>query len=282
MSQTRSSYDLPINEYQLSTTFNNVKTNANPIRNHPGSHIRFPGATGLGASKGQPTLTLDEVETAFRRYDKHLSVAQNGSRIVFLAQRDHREIWRLDHDANIVDIGIMRLASNGTVMNTQWEKSGRRSKFLVGYPLPAIPTDRPHPVFAMMDELAASHTAVSLPSITAKPTGHVFAPNGTVRTKHSTGKWHISPRRRPCRYRRRQACLSLERFRRARRLDQLTRQHGRGLSPPTYLTCAVTPHLAPPPRLSARSIHSAIVIPWRFHTISFQPFVPSSTTDQRH
>ena len=185
-------YSLRINEYQGSASFGNVKANASPIRNHPGSDIRFPGATGLGASRGQPTLSLDEVETTFREYDKRLSIAQNGSRIVFLAQPDHRELWRLDQAHNVVDVGIMRLATTGTVMNTRWEKSGRRSKFLVGYPLPAIPTDEFHPVFAMMNELTASRTAVSLPSITSRPLDHVFASNGTVRTRHGAGKWHIS------------------------------------------------------------------------------------------
>ena len=185
-------YDLRVNEYQGSASFGNVKANASPIRNHPGSDIRFPGATGLGASRGQPTLSLEEVETAFRRYDKHLSIAQNGSRIVFLARPGHRELWRLDRDANIVDVAIMRLASGGTVMNTRWEKSGRRSRFLVGYPLPAIPTGRLHPVFAMMNDLAASGTAVSLPSIASKPLDHVFASDGTVRTRHGAGKWYIS------------------------------------------------------------------------------------------
>ena len=183
---------LPIEQSQASLDFDLLKANANPIRNHRGSHIRFPGATGLAASRGQPTLSLQEVETTFRRYHQHLAIAPNGSRIVFLTQPDHREIWRLDQAHNVLDVGIMRLASNGTVMHTRWEKSGRRSKFLVGYPLPGIPTDELHPVFAMMDELTASRTAVSLPSITSKPLDHVFASNGTVRTRHSAGTWHIS------------------------------------------------------------------------------------------
>ena len=98
----------------------------------------------------------------------------------------------LDDNNDVTDVAIMRVVANGTVLETKWEKSGRLGKLRVGYPLPALPTDELHPVFAMMDELTASQTAVSLPSITAMPVRHVFASNGTVRTQHSTGKWHIS------------------------------------------------------------------------------------------
>ena len=88
-------------------------------------------------------------------------------------------------------------------------------------------------------------------------------------------------RRRPRRHRRRHSCLALEGFRPPRGLDRLTALPGRGLAPPGYLTSARTPHLTPPPRLSARSMHSAIFIPCRSHTMSFQPFVPSSRTGKR-
>ena len=185
-------YSLRINEYQDSASFGNVKANSTPIQDHPGSDIRFPGATGLGASKGQPTMSVKEVETVFQQSHRHLSTSISGHQIVIVSKGDHREVWNLDNSHNVLDVGIMRLASNGTLIKTQWEKSGRKSKFLVGYPLPGIPTNELHPVFAMMDELTSTQKAVPLPSITSRPLDHVFSSDGTVRTQHSAGTWHIS------------------------------------------------------------------------------------------
>lgn len=185
-------YDVPINEHQTSIRFADVKANATPIRNHPGSDITFPGATGVAASNNQPTMTLQEVEAIFQRLDRHIAKRARPGWLTFVPRPEHREIWMLDEHDNVTDVAIMRLIANGTIIHVKWEKSGLSGKLLVGYPLPAIPTDRPHPVFAMMDKLTTSRKPVALPSITTKPDPHVFASAGTVRTPHSTGIWHIS------------------------------------------------------------------------------------------
>ncbi|MDE0059589.1 MAG: hypothetical protein OXI64_05935 [Defluviicoccus sp.] len=185
-------HDLPINENQASIQFSDVEANATPVRNHPGSDMRFPGATGLGASNGQPTLTVEQVEETLRQYNRHIAIGMQGRKLVFFAQSDHHEIWHLDADSSILDVGIMRLSPDGKIMKTRWDKTGRTSKNFVGYALPTIPTDRLHPVFAMMGQLTATARPVTLPSITTTPDAHVFASDGTVRTPHSAGSWHIS------------------------------------------------------------------------------------------
>ena len=57
-----SSPDLPIDQRQNSLDWTDLKRAASSIRDFPGSEYSYIGATGLGASSGQPTMTPQQVE----------------------------------------------------------------------------------------------------------------------------------------------------------------------------------------------------------------------------
>ena len=185
-------YRLPIDEYQDSLDFKRVKNNASPIRNHPGSELGYPGATGLAATNGKPTMTPDEVRAAIQRYHGYISEHNRGNRVVYVKRLDHGEVWVLDAANGIRDVGIIRLQENNSVLATAWQNTGRTTRRLAGYPMPAIPTSTKHPVFKMMDDLISSKTPVAIASGSGRPITHIFHPDGTLGTETSTGNWEIT------------------------------------------------------------------------------------------
>ena len=52
----------PSTAQQNSLDWNDLERAASPVRDFPGSEYSYLGATGLGASSGQPTMTQQQVE----------------------------------------------------------------------------------------------------------------------------------------------------------------------------------------------------------------------------
>ena len=185
-------HTLAIDEYQDSADFDHIKANASPVRNHPGAQRQYPGATGLAASDGAPTMTANQVREALYRLHGYISEHARGHRFVLVKRPDHAELWRLGPTHTIIDIGITRLTNNDTVLTTKWENPGYTSERLAGYAIPAIATAEFHPAFKMMKDLAASQAPISISSNTGTPTPHTFKPDGTLHAGNHEGTWAIS------------------------------------------------------------------------------------------
>ncbi len=184
--------DLPINESQTAGDFETFKQHAYPIRNHPGSDRRFPGATGVAAASNGPTLTPEAVEAAFRSYERNISISTTGKHYVFHSFPDHKEVWRLDLRMNITNTATMRLDTYNAVFVTKWRTGGRAGRISYGYPLFAISTDRPHPIFPMMESVVGRQSAVSIPNADGIDVDHHFDADGNVNTPSRAGRWRIS------------------------------------------------------------------------------------------
>ena len=185
-------HTLPIDEYQDSADFNDIKANASPIRNHPGSERHYPGATGLADSNGAPTMSADEVQASLARFHGRISEHARGHRIVIVSRQDHAEIWLLGPANKITDVGITRLTDDNTVLTTEWQNLGHTSRRLAGYAIPAVATQEFHPAFKMMKDLSATGTPVFIASDAGTETRHTFRPDGTLHTGTYEGTWIIS------------------------------------------------------------------------------------------
>ena len=184
--------NFPIDEAQTAYRFDSFKPHAKPIRNHPGSDQRFPGATGVAAAGNGPTLTPDGVEAAFRSYERNISISTRGTRYVFLSFPEHKEIWRLDRHLNVANVATMRLDPYNSVFITRWRTGGRPGRVSYGYPLFAVSTERPHPIFTMIDSVVDRQARVAIPNADGLKVEHRFHADGTVRTPKRSGTWRIS------------------------------------------------------------------------------------------
>lgn len=185
-------HDLPVDDYQDSLSFEHMKANANPVRNHPGSDRGYPGATGIGAAGNGPTLTPQDYDSAIRAFHGLVSRTNRGRRVVFNILPDSREAWLLYDDDDIRDTGTVSYTQNGALLTTDWHLSGLRHSLHVGYPIPAVSTGALHPAFAMMNDLASSGRPVAIAAGSDEAVPHVFRADHTVHAAGGAGTWRIS------------------------------------------------------------------------------------------
>ena len=185
-------HDLLIDDYQDTLSFDHMKANASPVKHHPGSDRRFPGATGLGASRGAPTLTPHQVATTFQSLHRKISVDTRGAHLVYYRLLDHTEVWHLDKNMSVINTGIMRLDPYASTFITDWQRTGGKTRFRFGYPIPVQPTKRLHPVFPMMHNVVSRQQPVPIPGPDGVEIDHVFESTGAVQAPGRTGAWKIS------------------------------------------------------------------------------------------
>ncbi|MDE0176125.1 MAG: hypothetical protein OYH76_23530 [Defluviicoccus sp.] len=183
------SWDLATVSGQDSLDFEDMRRNASPMVRFPGSEFSFPGATGLGDSKGKPTMTVEQIAEEERRAHGTIRITAQGRRIVGIRPRSGTvwELWELNGDDDVTDIGSIGPVGDGSVVRVRWEKSGLSAHLRVGYPIPALSTGRLHPAFAMMRDLAERGAAVTVDGVE-----YSFASDGRVAGAGGTGEWWLS------------------------------------------------------------------------------------------
>lgn len=184
--------DIAVNEAQDTLDFERLRENAKRVVKAPGWKRSFPGATGLAKSKGKPTLTLEEVLKVRKRAHGKIRIGMNGHRWVYVAWPRYTEVWRVDDQDNVVDLGITRRTPDGRVSLLRWEKSGQINSYFIGYPMPSVGTGKKHSAFEMMDDLVAEKRKVVLADGGGDRHEHVFSKDGSVATKGWVGRWFIS------------------------------------------------------------------------------------------
>lgn len=181
-------WDLATVSEQDSIEFEQMKLNATPVVRFPGSEFSYPGATGLGDSKGKPTMTIEEIAEEERRSHGMIRERSGGGRFVGVSKGAGAwELWQLNDRDEVVEIGSMTPNAEGTVMRVRWEKSGRTADLRVGYPIPAMSTGKLYAPFAMMRDLAAARRPV-----TVDGAQYVFSAGGGVTRAGETGRWRLS------------------------------------------------------------------------------------------
>ena len=161
-----------------------------PIRNFPGSELRRSGGTGIGAAGGGPTMTVDEVRAFFRGTDGMLFHAPVRIDVALVHRPEGDEFWRI-RKGQVVDIAVLETAPDGRTITAEWEQSGKKYVYHVGYPIPLLPTGRRYAAFRLMDRLAAREEPVTLPLGNGEAPIR-FAANRTAATPTDSGKWWLS------------------------------------------------------------------------------------------
>ena len=186
--------DLPINQYQNSLDWNHLKRASSPIRNHPGSQYSYIGATGLGASSGQATMTPQQVNDYERLMHGVIGITHYDRRFVFVAfpTSSRSQIWLLDDHDDIVEVGTVTPVPGRDINVIRWRGSFPDYSYRVRFPIPVRPTPRRHPAFQMMIELVASKRPVTIEHPGSSTSAFVFRPAGKLHSASGAGAWWIS------------------------------------------------------------------------------------------
>ena len=184
--------DLAIDERQSSLDWNELKRTASPVRNHPGSEYSYIGATGLGASSGQPTMTPQQVENYERLMHGVIGATHFDRGLVFVQTPGGSQVWILDDRDDIVEIGAVTPVPGRDINVIRWRGSLPDYSYRSRFPIPVRPTPRRHPAFQMMAEQVASKRPITLGRFGASPTAFVFRPAGELQSASGAGTWWIS------------------------------------------------------------------------------------------
>ena len=184
--------DLPVNRHQNSLDWNHLKRVASPIQNHPGSQYSYIGATGLGASSGQPTMTPQQVNNYERDMHGVVGITHYDERFVFVQTSNGNQVWLLDDHDDIIEVGTVTPVPGRDINVIRWRGSFPDYSYRVRFPIPVRPTPRHHPVFQMMIELVASERPVTLGHPGSSTAVFIFRPTGKLHSTNGTAAWWIS------------------------------------------------------------------------------------------
>ncbi|MCY4565124.1 MAG: hypothetical protein OXE40_11700 [Gammaproteobacteria bacterium] len=183
--------DMAINEKQTSLRMDELRRQDPdaPIRNFPGSHLTAPGRTGLGASRGAPTTTEEEVLAFVKAEHGNVLLSPSGVGYVFVGGQAVSEdsfwmdeVWRLDDEGKLMAYGVSHTETDAR--GQDWvitEIPGQPEfRYPVGYPFPVLPTGHRHAAFQLTDRLIEASEPVALPWMAAKWRDFVFEEGGRL------------------------------------------------------------------------------------------------------
>ena len=185
-------WDVSLDDRQGSPDFEKVKAVASPVKKHPGWERSFPGAVGLGAEGGKPSLSLEQMNKARLKAHGKISIGMSGERRVVVAWPTYTEVWWVDNRDNIVDLAITRRVGDGSVVVVRWEKTGKVNSYHIGYAFPMVVTEKKHSAFRMMEAVAGAAAPVELGGKGLAKGSYSFSADGEVRGPAGVGKWWLS------------------------------------------------------------------------------------------
>ena len=162
------------------------------VRNHPGSEYAYIGATGLGASRGKPTMTEEQATHVELRMQGVVGLTPRGRRMVGVLTPHGKETWLVDEHDDLIDVGIVNSVRDRDIVVIRWRGSTPDYSLRTRYPIPIRPTPRLHPAFQMMREIASASRAVALDLPSASTAPLLFTDDGKVLSGSLAGAWWIS------------------------------------------------------------------------------------------
>ena len=157
------------------------------LRDHPGSELRAPGATGLAMSAGAPAVTASGLARFLAANDGHVLESPAGTRMVLVLGVERDELWRLDAHGNVADTAVLLPLAEGAGIVAQWERLPRRLEYRLGDPFPLQPTGERYGAFVLTDRLLAADRPVTLPLGDSGGAALRFGDGGTATAEAADG-----------------------------------------------------------------------------------------------
>ena len=121
-----------------------------------------------------------------------------GRRYVLSINVEGDEVWALDEDDDVIDVGLLRFAEGHRYVDLQWENlpDARNYRHRVGDPLPVTLEDGYHPVFDIARWIVEQDRDIGLPYFGQNNVGFRLQPGGTLIARHMLGdipgRWRLS------------------------------------------------------------------------------------------
>ena len=182
-----------INEKQTSRELNKLRRQDPdaPIRHFPGSEHTAPGRTGVVATGGGATTTLEDIEAFMRAQAGNIMLSSYEKGYVFTPgwSEGTTEIWRLAPIGEIIGFGTNKRIEDST--GQLWSISDiplvGKVHYPIGWPLPLLPTGYRHAAFQLTDRLVEAGEPVALPWMPEKWKDFLFLADGKVRARRADG-----------------------------------------------------------------------------------------------
>ena len=189
---------LPVNGRQTGTGFEAMMAQDADaaVRDAPGSHLRGPGATGIAAAEGRPVLPGADLARFLAQNDGFVLTDTAGARHVLVLGAEGDELWLLDAEGGVADVGLLVPAAGGAEIAVHYERLPVRPRYRVGDALPFLPTGERFAAMRIADRLAAEGTPVVLPfpggaetAVRLRAGGTLTAEVGGRETVPGTWRW---------------------------------------------------------------------------------------------
>ena len=156
---------LPVNGRQIATGFEAMMAQDPDaaVRNAPSSHLRGPGATGIAAAQGRDRLPAAYLARFLAENDGFVLTDTAGARHVLVLGAEGDELWLLDAEGGIADVGLLVPAAGGVEIAVHYGRLQIRPRYRIGDALPFLPTGERFAAMRITDRLAAAGTPVVLP-----------------------------------------------------------------------------------------------------------------------
>ena len=190
---------LPVNRRQTVTGFGAMMAQDPDaaVRNAPGSHLRGPGAVGIAAAQGRPALPGADLGRFLAENDGFVLTDTGGARHVLVLGAEGDELWLLDAEGGIADVGLLVPVAGGGEIAVHYARLPIRPRYRIGDALPFLPTGERFAAMRISDRLAAEGTAVVLPIAGRAETTVRLRADGTLTAEVDgretvTGTWRWS------------------------------------------------------------------------------------------
>ena len=182
--------DLPINEKQTAKRFDELMAQDPdaPLRGLMGSEPPTPGGTGMGAADGGPTFPVAVLKQFLIENNGRVLVDFTGPRFVLVLNPERDELWRLDADGAIEDIGYLVASGDGKKLNLQYEQLPEKRTYFVGFAMPFLPTGERYAAMRMMDWVVERGEDVVLPFLERERVAFGFAEGGQLVARTTDGE----------------------------------------------------------------------------------------------
>ena len=157
------------------------------LRDHPGSELRAPGATGLAMTAVAQAVTASKLARFLAANDGHVLESPAGIRMVLVLGAERDELWRLDEHGQVVDTAVLLPSAEGAGIVAQWERLPRRLEYRLGDPFPLQPTGERYGAFVLTDRLLAADRPVTLPLGDSGGVAVRFGDGGTAMAEAADG-----------------------------------------------------------------------------------------------
>ncbi len=182
-----------IRPYSWWKTYDRRKLDPPPIGLSEAEQTPAPGPDAVSPRHAAEEFVALVKASAGRIFEDRLD-----RRYVLAPNPEGDEVWALDENDNVLDVGLLHFADGYRYVDLQWENlpDARNYRHRLGDPLPVTVHDEYHPLFALAAWIVERDRDIGLPYFGQDNVGFRLQPGGKLVARHMLGDlpgtWRLS------------------------------------------------------------------------------------------